>query len=129
MYSRPAQCSPLVRSKTDAGWVTARSSAIEGRDEFVDALTDLVLTEVEVLEDGVPVGARRRRLGDGEGELLGAQAEVGGQPRGAVAAQARLDLRERGAAAQPRREERADRDLGAVRPRAREAGVDRVGDL
>ena len=30
MYSRPAQCSPLLRAKIEAGWVAARSSAIDG---------------------------------------------------------------------------------------------------
>src|SRR5918997_3472183 len=63
MYSFPAQCSPLLRSKIDAGCVAARSSATEGLDVRVDTPPDLPLVEVEVLEDGVAIRPGLRAVG------------------------------------------------------------------
>src|SRR4051812_1885569 len=64
MYSRPAQSSPLLRSKMLAGCVASRSSAIVGRDVRTDTAPHLLRAEVEVLEDRVAVGPRARRLHD-----------------------------------------------------------------
>src|SRR3954449_1066867 len=80
MRMRPSQCSPLLRSKIEGGWVAARSSAIEGFDIAADMLAHAGVVEGEVLEQRVAVRARARRVGDGLGELLGAEPEVGRQP-------------------------------------------------
>src|SRR4051795_591752 len=77
MYRRPDQCSPLLRAKMDGGCVTARSSAIDGLGERADTPRHLLAAEVEVLEDRETVRPRARRLQDGLGELVVAQAEVG----------------------------------------------------
>src|SRR3954469_10606912 len=116
MYRRPAQCSPLVRSKTAGGCVTARSSAIEGGDERIDAVTDLGLWHAQVFEDGVALGTGGGRLRDRGGELLGVETQVGRDARRPVATQASVELLQRRAAAQEAREERPDGDLGPVGP-------------
>src|SRR3954451_16690909 len=87
MSSRPSQCSPLLRSNIDGGWVAARSSAIEGFDIAADMLAHAGVVEGEVLQQRVAVRPRPRRVCDRLGELLGAQPEVGGQARQRVAAQ------------------------------------------
>src|SRR4051794_7706879 len=62
MYRRPAQCSPLLRLKISAGCPTAFISAIVGVCVLVDVMPDLLLAEVEVLQDGVAVGACGGRM-------------------------------------------------------------------
>src|SRR5215212_8503563 len=54
-YSRPAQCSPLFRSKISAGCVAARSSATEGVDVVIDSAPHGLFIEVQVLEHRVAV--------------------------------------------------------------------------
>src|SRR3954463_2981846 len=104
MKMRPSQCSPLLRSKIDGGCVAARSSAIEGFDIAADMLAHAGVVEGEMLEQRVAVRPRARRVGDGLGELLGAQPEVGGEARQSVAAQAGVDGAQRAVLAQERRE-------------------------
>src|SRR4051795_11677920 len=110
MYSRPAQCSAFARPMTDSGWVTRRSSAIVGIDEFLDAAADLGVGHVQVLEDRVAVGARLRRERDRGGELLGRDPEVARHARDAEAAEAGVDSPEVLVLAQEAAEERADGD-------------------
>src|SRR6185295_19024114 len=86
MKMRPSQCSPLLRSKIDDGCVAARSSAIEGFDIAADMLAYAGVVEGEVLQQRVAVRAGPRRVGHGLRELLGAQPQVGRQPRQPVAA-------------------------------------------
>src|SRR3954447_15414789 len=114
MYSRPVQCSALARLVTERGCVTARSSAIEGRDEVIHSSLDLVRVHLQVLEDGVAVRPRGRRVPDRGRELLGREAEVARQPGHAVAAQARVEVLGERPTAQVRREQHAHRDLLAV---------------
>src|SRR4051794_5142520 len=94
MYSRPPQCSPLLRAKMLGGWVAARSSATEGLGERADTAPHPLLVERQVLEHGEAVGARRRCVQHRLAELLLGQAEVGDRPRQAVARQARVERRE-----------------------------------
>src|SRR5215207_11686898 len=129
-YSRPAQCSPLLRANSDGGWVVARSSAIEGADEAADTLAHPPLVEREVLEHGEAVGPRARRVQHGRRELLLAEPEVARQPRQAVAPQAAVDSRRhRLVAAQVGREQRGGASELPVAGRARKQVVDRVQDL
>src|SRR3954471_12845936 len=106
MSTRPSQCSPLLRSKIDGGCVAARSSAIEGFDIAADMLAHAGVVEGEMLEQRVAVWPRARRVGDGLGELLGAQPEGGGQRRQPVAAQAGVARAGRAVVAQERGEQR-----------------------
>src|SRR3954447_14430632 len=76
MYSRPAQCSALWRSKISAGWPIALISASDGVGVRVDVIENRLLVEIEVLQDREAVGARGGRVGHRLGELLVAQAEV-----------------------------------------------------
>src|SRR4051794_34060867 len=99
MRMRPSQCSPLLRSKIEGGWVAARSSAIEGFDIAADMLAHAGVVEGEMLEQRVAVRAGPGGIGDRLGELLGAQPEVGGQARQTMAAQARVDGRDGAVAA------------------------------
>src|SRR3954469_20943405 len=87
-YSLPAQCSPLLRAKIEAGWATARSSAIDGRDEGADTAPHLLLVERQVLEDRVAVGPRVGSGHDRRGELLLGEPEVRRRARQPVAAEA-----------------------------------------
>src|SRR3954453_20167287 len=108
MYSRPIQCSPLLRAKIEGGWVTARSSAIEGRRERVDTSAHLLRAEVQVLEDRVAIRAGGGRVDDRGGELLAGQADVLGRARQPVAGQAGGQvLEQRAVTAQVRGEQRA----------------------
>src|SRR5438067_8762394 len=92
MYSRPAQCSALWRSKISAGWPIALISASDGVGVRVDVIENRLLVEIEVLEDREAVGSRGRRVRHGFGELLVAQAEVAVGARQAVAGQAGVEL-------------------------------------
>ena len=85
--------------------------------------------ELEVLEDRVALGPRRRRAGDRRRELGLGEPEVGGHARHAVAAQARVQRVHDRVVAQPGGEQRAHRHLGAVRARAGAQRLDGVGDL
>src|SRR6185503_7281436 len=85
MYSLPAQCSPLSRSKIDAGCVAARSSAIVGIEELPDRPPDIGLVERQVLEDREAIRARARRRRHRLHELLLGQPEVARRARQAVA--------------------------------------------
>src|SRR3954447_16577440 len=130
MYRRPAQCSPLLRAKIDGGWVTARSSAIDGLGERADTPPHLLGPQVEVLEDREAVGPGAGRLRDGERELLVVEAEVAVGARQLVAAQAALHLgHQRRVLAQVRGEQRRHaRELAVLRGAGVEV-VDRVQDL
>src|SRR3954467_9857085 len=77
MRMRPSQCSPLLRSKIEGGWVAARSSAIEGFDIAADMLAHAGVVEGEMLEQRVAVRAGARRVGHALCELLGRKAEGG----------------------------------------------------
>src|SRR4051794_41750521 len=89
MYSFPAQCSPLLRAKSEAGCATARSSATEGVGERTDTRPRLLLVHREVLQHGVAIRPGRRRLEHGRHELILAETEVGRHPRQRVALEAR----------------------------------------
>src|ERR671918_2963881 len=108
MKSRPAQCSAPGRARRASGCVTALSSAIEGTDEPVHALRDLVLVHVEVLQDRVPLRTGRRRVCDGGRELLVREAEIPRQPRDPVAHECRVERLEPAVLAEEGREERTD---------------------
>src|SRR5690348_10738229 len=130
MYRRPVQCSPLLRSNSDAGWVTRRSSAIEGVDERADVFSGSLVVEVEVLKDRVAVGAGGRCVQHRLYELILAEAEVGGHPWQAVPPEARVDLaRKRLVAVQEAREEASGAGQLAVPRGLRKQVVDRVQDL
>src|SRR3954453_10684267 len=75
-YRRPAQCSPLLRSKIEAGCVAARSSAIVGIEELPDGPLHVGLAEREVLEDGEAIRARARGGDDGLHELLLGEPQI-----------------------------------------------------
>src|SRR5215217_1406758 len=126
-YSRPAQCSPLLRANSDAGCVAARSSAIEGVEEGADTLAHPPLVERQVLEHRVAVRPRPRRVQDRLDELRLRQPQVARQAREPVLEQAAVD---RGGhplvAAQERREQRRRTGQLAVPGRARVEVVDRV---
>src|SRR3954447_23462569 len=129
MYSRPAQCSPLARPSTDSGWVTRRSSAIEGIGELLDTPADLSCAHVQMLQDRIAIGAGARGELHRGRELLLADAELARHARHAEAAQAALDLGEVAVLAQKAREQRADRDLLAVARAVRVELVEGVADL
>src|SRR4051812_37155382 len=129
MYSRPAQCSPLARPMTDSGWVTRRSSAIEGIGELLNAPADLSRAHVQMLQDRVAIRAGARGELDRGRELVHAGADVARHARHAEPAQAALDRAEVLVVAQVAREQRADRDLLAVARAARIELVEGVGDL
>src|SRR3954452_13341164 len=129
MYSRPAQCSALARPMTDSGWVTRRSSAIEGIGELSDTPADLSRAHVQMLQDRVAVRAGARGELDRGRELLDARAEVARHARHAEPAEAALDRRQVLVLAQEAREERADGDLLAVARAPRVELVEGVGDL
>src|SRR3954470_8032559 len=93
MYSRPPQCSPLLRAKMLGGWVAARSSATEGLGERTDTPLHPLLVERELLEHGEAVRAGRGRVDHRLDELLLAEAEVGDRARQAVAVQAGVERR------------------------------------
>src|SRR3954463_7496993 len=106
MYSRPPQCSPLLRAKMLGGWVAARSSATDGLGERADTLPHPLLVEGEVLEHGVAVGTGRGRVAHRRRELVGRQPEVGDGARQAVVGEACVERTEQlGVVAQERREE------------------------
>src|SRR5262245_221960 len=69
MYMRPAQCSPLRRSSSPAGWLTVRSSGIDGLDIILYGVPDLIGVEFEVLEDGEAARPGVRRPSDHLHEL------------------------------------------------------------
>src|SRR3954469_3314565 len=92
MYSFPAQCSPLLRSKREGGWVAARSSATEGVGERTDTRPRLPLVHREVLEHCETARAGGRRVGEGLDELVLAEAEVGGRAGQGVPREAGVDL-------------------------------------
>src|SRR4051794_39269052 len=130
MYSFPAQCSPLLRSNSDGGWVAARSSATEGVGERTDTRPRLPLVHREVLQDGEPVRPGVRRLEQRLDELVLAQAEVGVGAGKAVAREAGVDLlRESLVPMQVAREERRGARQLAVAAGAGEEVVDGVHDL
>src|SRR4051794_24179740 len=130
MYRRPAQCSPLLRAKIDAGWATRRSSATEGVGVRTDTRPRLPLVHREMLQHGVAVGSRRRRVEHGGHELVLAEAEVLGRARQAMTREAGVDLlRDLLVLAEERGEEGAGSGQLAVARRARVEVVDRVHDL
>src|SRR3954454_23195 len=85
MYSLPAQCSPLLRSNRDGGWVAARSSATEGVGERTDTRSRLLLVHGEVLQHGEAVRAGARGVEEGLDELVLREAEVVRRTREVVA--------------------------------------------
>src|SRR4051794_27707671 len=130
MYSRPAQCSALWRSKISAGWPPALISASEGVGVRVDAIENRLLVQVEVLQDGEAVGPGGRRIGHGLRELLVAQPELAVTAREAMARQAGAQLsRELCVLLQVRGEQRAHPGQLAVQSGVGEEVVDRVHDL
>src|SRR5437764_10806634 len=130
MYSRPAQCSALWRSKISAGWPIALISASDGVGVRVDVIENRLLVEIEVLQDREAVGARGRRVGHRLCELLVAQAEVAVGARQAVAGQAGVELAGKlRAPLKVSREQRADARQLAVQSGVREEVVDGVHDL
>src|SRR4051812_23717378 len=92
MYSLPAQCSPLLRSNRDGGWVAARSSATEGVGERTDTRPRLLLVHREVLQDGEAIRAGGRRVEEGLDELVLREAEIVRRARKRVSCEARVDL-------------------------------------
>src|SRR4051794_41669299 len=92
MYSFPAQCSPLLRANSEAGCVTARSSATEGVGERTDTRPRLLLVHREVLEDRVAIRPRGGRVEHRGHELVLAQTELRRHPRQRVAGEARVGL-------------------------------------
>src|SRR3954469_18582056 len=92
MYSFPAQCSPLLRSKRDGGWVAARSSATEGVGERTDTRPRLPLVHRKVLQHGEPVRAGARSIEQGLDELVLRETEIAGCAREAVPGEAGVDL-------------------------------------
>src|SRR3954454_20966155 len=129
MYSRPAQCSALARPSTDSGWVTRRSSAIEGNGELLDTPADLGSAHVQMFEDRIAIRAGAGRELDRGHEFVVADAELARQPRHAEPAQAALDLGEVRAVEKKAREQGAARDLLAMAGAPRVARVERVRDL
>src|SRR4051812_49710574 len=126
MYSLPAQCSPLLRSNSDGGWVAARSSATEGVGERTDTRPRLLLVHSEVLEHRVAVRPRGRGVEECCHELVLAEAEVRRRARQLVTAQALVYLGAQArVAAQERGEERGGPGQLAVARGAREEVVDR----
>src|SRR5918992_2949363 len=130
MYSRPAQCSPLLRSKIEAGWVAARSSAIVGIEESRDGAPHAGLVQRQVLEDGEAIRTRARGPHHRLPELLLRQPEVARRAGQTVSAQTGVDpLRQAVVLAQERREEAGRAGQLAVVRGAGEQHVDRVQDL
>src|SRR5687767_5222846 len=107
-YSRPAQCSPLLRANISGGCVAARSSATEGFEVRVDPATHALLVEVQMLEDRVAVRPRAGRVHHRLCELVLVEPQVARGARQLVARQAGVDQRRLGvAAAEEAREEAA----------------------
>src|ERR1041385_4520662 len=93
MYSRPAQCSALWRSKISAGWPIALISASDGVGVRVDVIENRLLVEIEVLQDREAVRPSVRRVGDRLGELLVAEPEVAVRAGQGVMGEASAQLR------------------------------------
>src|SRR4051794_11242148 len=130
MYSFPAQCSPLLRSNSDGGWVAARSSATEGVGERTDTRPRLPLVHREVFQHREAVRASARGIEHGLDELVLAQAEIAGCARQAMSREAGIDLAcEALVLVKVAREERRRARQLAVAGRAGEEVVDGVDDL